>query len=361
MSAMNGEAPVSNAWSSSLVMGQLSRTSMCAAGRYCLRCRSPEAIVEIENFLALGLDQIFDEAREDPEINGRKISDLRAALNTTGDRAYHPCSHAYRRSDVDVGTVTRFDDWSATSVYAGTSRDVAVYVPAGLDREQPAPLMVFNDGLWYLDEKGQVRAAAVLDSLINRGEIEPVVAVFVMPGRPGHTPGSDEDEAALHREMMMQRCFEYDSLNDSYVSFLDEELLPDLSAQLGLTMTSDPARRAICGMSSGGICAFTAAWFRPASFGLVMSHCGSFVNVRGGHNYPFLIRSAPRKSVRVLLTSGELDGDIITGNWPLANKQMAAALEFAGYETRFEFGTGGHNLRHAGAIFADSLRWLWSS
>ena len=37
---------------------------------------------------------------------------------------------------------------------------------------------------------------------------------------------------------------------------------------------------------------------------------------------------------------------------------MAAALSFAGYDLRFEFGTGGHNLRHGGALFADALRWL---
>ena len=48
----------------------------------------------------------------------------------------------------------------------------------------------------------------------------------------------------------------------------------------------------------------------------------------------------------------------MTGNWPLANKEMAAALEFAGYDFQFEFGSGGHNLRHGGALFADTLRWL---
>jgi hypothetical protein len=38
---------------------------------------------------------------------------------------------------------------------------------------------------------------------------------------------------------------------------------------------------------------------------------------------------------------------------------MASALAWSGYDYRFEFGTGGHNLDHGGAIFADSLRWLW--
>ena len=61
-----------------------------------------------------------------------------------------------------------------------------------------------------------------------------------------------------------------------------------------------------------------------------------------------------------LLNEGSLQNDLdnLFGNWPLANQQMAAALQFAGYQHRFEFGTGGHNLRQGGALFAETLRWL---
>ena len=82
------------------------------------------------------------------------------------------------------------------------------------------------------------------------------------------------------------------------------------------------------------------------------------MNIRGGHNFPYLIRSTPRKPLRVFLQSGALDANIVTGSWPLANQQMAAALDFAGYDYRFEFGVGGHNLRQGGALFAQTLRWL---
>ena len=92
----------------------------------------------------------------------------------------------------------------------------------------------------------------------------------------------------------------------------------------------------------------------------MLSHCGSFVNIRGGHAWPYLVRSTAAKPIKVFLQSGELDANIIYGNWPLANKQMTAALQFAGYDVRFEFGTGGHNLRHAGALFAESLHWLFT-
>ena len=38
---------------------------------------------------------------------------------------------------------------------------------------------------------------------------------------------------------------------------------------------------------------------------------------------------------------------------------MESALEFAGYDYRFELGPGGHDLEHAGSILPDILRWLW--
>ena len=146
--------------------------------------------------------------------------------------------------------------------------------------------------------------------------------------------------------------------SDTYVRFLLDEALPFVEDAIGRPLSSDPSRRLSCGISSGGICAFTASWFRPNSFRRVLSHCGSFTNIRGGHNYPYLVRTTVRKPIRVFLTSGEKDLDIPLGSWPLANKQMASALEYAGYDSRFVFGEGGHNLRHGGAHFADSLRWL---
>jgi hypothetical protein len=47
------------------------------------------------------------------------------------------------------------------------------------------------------------------------------------------------------------------------------------------------------------------------------------------------------------------------GNRPLANQEMAAALQFAGHDYDFVFGEGAHNGNHGGAIFPNSMRWLW--
>jgi enterochelin esterase family protein len=129
----------------------------------------------------------------------------------------------------------------------------------------------------------------------------------------------------------------------------------------GLNVTTDPAGRAVCGNSSGGIAAFTVAWERPDSFRKVVSHIGSFTNIQGGHVYPGLIRKNKKepKPLRVFLQDGSNDLDNLHGNWPLANQDMAAALKYAGYDYKFVFGTEGHNGKHGGAIFPDTLRWLW--
>jgi enterochelin esterase family protein len=117
--------------------------------------------------------------------------------------------------------------------------------------------------------------------------------------------------------------------------------------------------RAIGGISSGGICAFTAAWERPDLFSKVLSHVGSFTNIRGGDVYPGLIRKTEPKPIRVFLQDGSGDLDNLHGSWPLANQQMAAALRFMDYDYRFVYGDGAHNGKHGGVILPESLRWLW--
>jgi enterochelin esterase family protein len=294
----------------------------------------------------LGFHRGLDETAPAVKINGRANREIMQVLSTEADRQYNPNPEAFPGEGVPRGTVRSYKDWAGARVYDGTTRDLWIYTPAGFDPAGPAPaLMVFQDGGGYLDRNGAVRATAVFDSLISAGDMPPTVGVFVMPGKKEGTPH--------------QRSLEYDTVTDAYARFLLEDVLPFVEDEIGCRLTDDPARRTICGISSGGICAFTAAWFRPDAFGRVLSHCGSFTAIRGGHNYPFMIRRTERKPIRVWMQSGANDADILYGSWPEANKAVAASLAFAGYDVKFVFGEGGHNLRHGGAVFADALRWLW--
>ena len=239
--------------------------------------------------------------------------------------------------------------WTSRKIYPGTVRDYWVYVPAQYDGKEPACVMVFQDGRGYVNRKGPTPIPTVFDNLIHKGDMPVTIGIFL---NPGVIPPAKKGGRARRN-----RSFEYDTLSDQYARFLIEEILPAVGKDYKLT--ADPDGRAICGISSGGICAWTVAWERPDDFRKVLSHVGSFTNIRGGHVYPAIIRKTERKPIRVFLQDGKNDLDNLHGSWPLANKQMAAALKFKGYDYKFVFGTGGHNRKHGGAILPESLRWLW--
>ena len=258
-----------------------------------------------------------------------------------------------RPSGVPAGKVEHFQ-FNDSKIFPGTQRDVWVYVPTRHDGSEPVALMVFQDGHAYVSTNGLMRVPMVFDNLIAQGEIPVLIGLFVNPGHRG-----DDGPPGDGWGNRNNRSLEYDSLGDAYTRFLTEELIPHVTNRFHLNVSDDPRYRAIAGMSSGGICAFTVAWERPDAFGKVLSHIGSFVNIRGGHVYPAMIRKTERKPIRVFLQDGSNDLNNRHGNWPLANQQLASALAFAGYDHRFEYGDGAHNGRHGGAILPDSLRWLW--
>jgi len=263
------------------------------------------------------------------------------------DYAYTPDS--FPKPGVPKGKVTQFR-WKDSKVYEGTERDCWVYVPAQYDGKTPACLMVFQDGGGFVSEKGAFRAPVVFDNLIHAGEMPVTVGVFVNPGK-FPTPGREE------KDWRTNRSFEYDTPSDQYARFLESEILPEVAKSVKLR--TDAAGRAICGSSSGGICAFTAAWERPDLFSKVLSHVGSFTNIRGGDVYPGLIRKTERKPIRVLLQDGCNDLDNLHGSWPLANLSMASSLRFMEYDYKLVFGDGGHNGKQGGATMPEALRWLW--
>jgi enterochelin esterase family protein len=240
--------------------------------------------------------------------------------------------------------------WKSPTVFQGTVRQYWVYVPAQYDTAKPAAVMVFQDGHKYVDLEQEYRVPIVFDNLIHKGEMPVTIGIFVNPGQRGDALPENPWRAD-------NRSWEYDSLGEQYARFLVEEILPEVGKRYALS--TDPALRAICGASSGGIAAFTVAWERPDQFRKVVSHIGSFTNIRGGHVYPALVRESAARPIRVFLQDGSNDLDNRFGNWPLANQQMAAALKFRGYDYRFEYGDGAHTHKHGGALLPDTLRWLW--
>ncbi len=241
-----------------------------------------------------------------------------------------------------------------SEVFPNTVRDVWVYAPAQYDAKEPACVMVFQDGVrYYAGRKSSFRTPTVFDNLIHKKQMPVTVGIFIDPGSrdlKGGKGGAPD---------FANRSFEYDTLSPQYATFLEKEILPEVGKKYALRQ--DAASRAICGISSGGICAFTVAWERPDLFSKVLSHVGSFTNIRGGDRYPGIIRKTKHKDIRVFLQDGSGDLNNEHGNWWLSNLQMESALKYKGYDLKTAWGDGGHNGKHGGAILPESLVWLWRS
>jgi enterochelin esterase-like enzyme len=233
-----------------------------------------------------------------------------------------------------------------SKVFPGTTRDWWIYVPAQYKPSKPAAVMVFQDGGVHYVKPVPV----IFDNLIHKGEMPVTVGVFINPG--------------VFADGRRNRSFEYDTLSGDYARFVIDEILPEVEKTVKLR--KDPESRAIAGLSSGAICAFTVAWERPDQFRKVLSWIGTYTNIaagstmrEGGHNYQALIRRTPRKPIRIFLQDGEQDLQEEAGGWWLANQTMEGSLRWAGWDFRAQWGHGFHSPRHGLAIMPDSLRWLW--
>lgn len=236
-------------------------------------------------------------------------------------------------------------EWKS-HIFPGTVRDYWVYVPAQYKPEKPACVLVVQDGL---NRAKGWKLTTVMDNLIHKQEMPVTIGVFI---DPGVVPAPHENAEARYN-----RSIEYDSLGDRYARFLLEELLPEVGKQYNVS--DNPNDRAIAGASSGAICAFNVAWERPDQFRRVLSTIGTFVGLRGGNEFPTLIRKVEPKPIRIFLQDGSNDLNLYGGGWWTANQEMLAALVWAGYDVTHEWGTGGHDSKHAAAIMPEALRWLW--
>lgn len=262
---------------------------------------------------------------------------------------YPQDSASVEHAGVPKGEVLKLT-FDKSKIFPGTWREYWVYVPAQYRPEKPACVYVNQDGI-------QWKAPTVFDNLIYNKEMPVTIGVFINPGIVKTTDTS----TALNR---FNRSFEYDGLGDAYARFVLEEILPEVEKQKSsdgraIRLSKSGNDRAIGGSSSGAVCAFTAAWERPAEFSRVFSAIGTYVGLRGADRYPTLVRKYEPKPLRIFLQDGTNDLNIYAGDWWKANETMERALTFSGYELQHIWGEGQHNSKHGTAIFPTAMRWIW--
>jgi enterochelin esterase family protein len=237
-----------------------------------------------------------------------------------------------------------------SKIYPEVKANVWYYVPAQWDGVTPLAVMVWGDGQQFTGPRpGPWRVLETLDNLTAQKRIPLMVSIFVQAGT-----GPQRN----------QRSIEYDTVSDTYLHRLLDEIFP-VAAQ-NVKMRTDAYSRAIQGLSSGAIMAFNAAFRNPDQFSRVLSWIGSYTALRpteehpaGAAEYPTLVRREAKRNLRVWLEDGSEDLDNGAGNWPLANIAMANALKFKGYDYHFVFGVGQHSDAHGAAQLPEALTWLW--
>ena len=235
-------------------------------------------------------------------------------------------------------------------IYPGVKANIWFYVPAQWDGVTPLAVEVWGDGQNFVGPRpGHWRVLETLDNLTAQKRIPLMVNIFIQPG-----------DGPLRN----QRSIEYDTVSDTYLHRLLEEIFPVVEKQV--KMRKDGYSRAIQGLSSGGIMAFNAAYHKPEEFSRVLSWIGSYTALQrseahpeGGAEYPTMVRREAKRNIRVWLQDGSEDLDNAAGNWPAANIGMANALKFKGYDYCFSFGVGQHNNGEGAAELPDALTWLW--
>ena len=264
--------------------------------------------------------------------------------------AYNPDSHP--QPGVPGGVMS--DRRTLTSrIYPNMTAHYWVYVNAGADTANGAPLMVWQDGETIVGNADllRLRLQIVSDNLVAKGLIPPMVHVLIQPG-----------EAPGERRM---RSIQYDTVSDAYGRYLLDEVLPDVEKTYKLRQ--DAYSRAIGGASSGAICAFNVAWHHPAHFSRALSHIGSYTalqwrpeeGVDGGYIVSHRVGRYDKKNMRIWLSDGSDDGESRAGSWPLSNIALANALKLREYDFHFRFGTSLHAIAQGAMDLPESLAWLW--
>jgi enterochelin esterase-like enzyme len=220
----------------------------------------------------------------------------------------------------------------------GDWRPIKVYRPARFRQTRRYPLLVVHDGFDYL---GFANLQAVLDNLIHRLEIPPLIAIL--------TQAND-------------RMVEY-AADPRQADFLVHDLVPQMEQILPLVR--EPSARAVMGASFGAVSALAAAWRHPGYFGKLLLQSGSFVFTEiGEHDRGPLFdpvvkfvnefRKAPGRPADSVFASCGVYESLI-----YYNRSLVPLLQETGMQVRFREANDGHNWENWRDRLREGLSWLF--
>ncbi len=241
----------------------------------------------------------------------------------------------FEDSEARVGTI---HDHVVQSDALGGPRPLQVYLPARYRETRRYPLLVAHDGTDYLKFSS---FKAVLDNLIHRLEIPPMIVALTPPG---------------------DRLKEYAD-DERHARFIATELLPALESRYPLV--DKPAARGLMGASFGAVATLSTAWRHPGTFGNLLLQSGSFAftdigdHTRGPLFDPVVrfvnaFRKAPGGPASNIFVSCGIYESLI-----YENRSLLPLLQSTGMSVRYTEARDGHNWEAWRDRLREGLSWLF--
>ena len=272
-----------------------------------------------------------------------EVGDRRAGGGQLEAYETHPDSREH--PGVPKGALKQMPAWESR-IFEGTTRDWWVYVPAQYKPENPAAVMVFQDGAGYKDF-----VPTVFDNLIARGDMPATVGIFIQPGSLQGRPCEPE----LRIRHALRSVCPLPPRGDPAGGGKDGEAAPRRGEprDRGREQRRDLRVHGRLGTAE-----------RVQQGGLVDRQLHQHRQRRrpsaraGTTTRRWCARRRKNRSAYSSRTAKTISTTpTATGRWPI--RRSPNRSRSPSYDYRFELGHGFHSNRHGRAIFPDTLRWLW--
>jgi enterochelin esterase-like enzyme len=224
------------------------------------------------------------------------------------------------------------DNVRISSDVLGYDLQYRVYLPDSVNAQAKLPVMFVTDGPSYLSRG---RMPLVLDRLIQEGEIDPIVVVFV--------DSRDPDNLQKNRRNAQFLC------NSDYLNFYADELIPTIESNY--PVADNREARGVIGMSFGAT--------NAACFGLKGSNVFSRLGMLSPANHPVsdllpAYEESPLLPLKIFLSTGKPNDNTE------ANRRFHKVLKDKGYNPEYVEVREGHNWDNWEPLLDDLLLFLYA-
>jgi enterochelin esterase-like enzyme len=232
---------------------------------------------------------------------------------------------------VTAGTLT--PDTRISSEVLGYDLQYRAYLPDGYQSAEHLPVLFLTDGPGYI---GNGDVPQVLDRIIEAGDIESVIAIFV--------DARDPDNLSDNRRNAQFFC------NADYLKFFSDELIPKIEQDY--PVASGREARTILGLSFGGL--------NAACFGLMGSDTFSGIGMHSPANHPVPellsdYRDAEVLPLKIFLSTG------VPNDNTRANREFHSVLEAKGYPMKYIESKEGHSWKNWRPLVDDVLLYFYGT